>query len=175
MISRRQLLKTGLAGSALLLAAGFLARPESDTPGAFSTQDLDARFLNTSDTNLLAAIAPVMLGLSLDVAQSKALLWGVDRAISGLPLMLQAEVRQLLDLLGNRWGRRYLAGVKAPWASASVSELHAFLDGWRQSRFTLLRSGYQALHGLINAAWYANPASFAALSYSVPAQGRILQ
>ncbi|MCP9759912.1 hypothetical protein EGI20_11405 [Aquitalea sp. S1-19] len=175
MISRRQLLKTGLAGSALLLAAGFWARPESDASGASDTQGLDTRFLNASDTNLLAAIAPVMLGLSLDANQSKALLFGVDAAITGLPLMLQAEVRQLLDLLGNRWGRRYLAGVKAPWASASVAELHAFLDSWRQSRFNLLRSGYQALHGLVNAAWYANPASFAALSYGVPAQGRILQ
>ncbi len=175
MMNRRQLLKTGLAGSALLLAAGFLARPEPDTPDALGMQGLDTRFLNAADRNLLAAIAPIMLGLSLDVAQLKALLLGVDRAISGLPLMLQGEVRQLLDLLGNRWGRRYLAGVKTPWASASASELHAFLDGWRQSRFTLLRSGYQALHGLMNAAWYANPASFAALSYRVPAQGRVLQ
>jgi hypothetical protein len=172
MSSRRQLLKTGVAGSLLLLGAGFLARPEADAAGDTVA---GLHFLSGGDSVLLAAIAPVMLGLQLDKASLQSVVAGVDRAVSGLPMLVQGEVRQLLDLLANRWGRHYLAGVKSPWAKADQAELAAFLDDWRQSRFTLLRSGYQALHGLINAAWYAHPQSFAALAYAVPPQGRVLQ
>ncbi|MGL6072338.1 hypothetical protein [Craterilacuibacter sp.] len=175
MKSRRQLLKTGLAGSLLLLGAGFLARPEADKADKAETPASSLLFLHGGDSNLLAAITPVMLGLSMDAASRESVVAGVDRAVSGLPMLVQGEVRQLLDLLGNRWGRRYLAGVKAPWATAGNTELASFLENWRQSRFTLLRSGYQALHGLINAAWYASPQSFAALGYDVPPQGKVLQ
>jgi len=44
------------------------------------------------------------------------------------------------------------------------------LQQWQHSRLLLLRSGFQALHALINAAWFGNPASWGALGYQQPPQ-----
>ena len=71
-------------------------------------------------------------------------------------------MRQLFDLLDNRWARRWLAGVREPWVEASPAALARFLANWRDSAFPLLRSAYQALHALINAGWYGNAASWSA-------------
>jgi hypothetical protein len=98
-----------------------------------------------------------------------AVLQGVDAAIMALPPALQHELRQLLDLLTNPWGRRWLAGVARPWEQASAAQIEGFLRRWQLSRFSMLRSGYQALHALIMAAWYGNPRSWAAIDYRRPA------
>jgi hypothetical protein len=61
-----------------------------------------------------------------------------------------------------------MAGVSAPWLESSPESIVAFLERWRASRFALLQSAYQALHQLILAAWYGNPASWPATGYSGP-------
>ncbi|KUM04082.1 twin-arginine translocation signal domain-containing protein [Chromobacterium subtsugae] len=164
MPSRRELLKTGALGAAALLLAGYWATPQADPlaqPGGAATL-----WLQPQDAAIIRALAPVMLGLDgLPLEQVAA---GVDRAVLGLPPALRQEVRQLFDLLQNRWARRWLAGIGSPWASAAPHELERFLRRWRNSRFQLKRSVYQALHQLINAAWYGNPASWAALGYRLP-------
>jgi len=166
MITRRQLIKTGMAGSVVLLAAGWLAAPQPDGVVALSGQPLE--FLQAADVLIIRSIAPVMLGvagLPLD-----AIVQGVDRAIAALIPAVQQELRQLFDLLTNRWARSWLAGVRSPWAQAQASEIAAFLQRWQNSPFLLLRSGYQALHALINAAWFGNPASWQTLGYQQPQQ-----
>ena len=164
MPSRRQFLKTGALGAAALLLAGFWAMPQADRPaqpGGAATL-----WLQPQDAAIIRALAPVMLGLeSLPLEQVAA---GVDRAVLGLPPALRQEARQMFDLLQNRWARRWLAGIASPWAAADRSELERFLRRWRDSRFLLKRSVYQALHQLINAAWYGNPASWNALGYRLP-------
>ena len=60
--------------------------------------------------------------------------------------------------------------MHSPWAQATPDELAAFLQRWQQSPLLLLRSGFQALHALINAAWFGNPASWSALGYQQPQQ-----
>ncbi|MCP1288857.1 twin-arginine translocation signal domain-containing protein [Chromobacterium sp. S0633] len=167
MLSRRQLLKTGLGGAAALALATLLASPQPDGPAEDWAKPLKLRALTLRDAQLLAAIAPGVLGAG--VAPPEDVVRGVDRAVAGLPPAMRAELRQLLDLLGNPWGRRWIAGVSAPWRQASVEDIEAFLRRWRGSVFPLLRSGYQALHQLLNAAWYGNPASWPALGYRQPA------
>ncbi|QEL55362.1 twin-arginine translocation signal domain-containing protein [Chromobacterium paludis] len=165
MANRRQFLQAGALGLAALGVAGYLAPPAGDAANDGGKPAW--RWLNGQDAQIVAALAPVMLGLSgLPLADVVA---GVDRAVAGLPPAARAEVRQLFDLLGNRWARRWLAGVRSPWSQAAPAELAAFLQGWRSSRFLLLRSAYQGLHQLINAAWYGNPASWAAIGYQQPA------
>jgi hypothetical protein len=44
----------------------------------------------------------------------------------------------------------------------------AFLARWRESRFDLLRAGYQALTQLVQAAWYGNPRAWGAIGYPGP-------
>jgi hypothetical protein len=165
-IKRRQLIKTGMAGSVVLLATAWLAAPMDDYPVAVSGMRLD--FLHAADGQIIRSIAPVMLGvagLPLD-----AVVLGVDRAISVLIPAVQQELRQLFDLLANRWARWWLAGVRSPWAMAQAGELSRFLQRWQNSSLLLLRSAYQALHALINAAWFGNPASWGALGYQQPGQ-----
>ncbi len=166
MPTRRQVLKYGLAG-ALLLAAARTARAERDYLPADGSAPLEA--LREADREVLAAIAPAILaGTGASAANTAAVVGSVDRAVVGLPPHLQQEVGQLLSLLASWPGRRFVAGVAAPWPSASAADVTAFLERWRFSRWALLQQGYHALHDLVLAAWYARPESWTAIGYPGP-------
>ncbi|WP_434627011.1 twin-arginine translocation signal domain-containing protein [Chromobacterium sp. CV08] len=163
MPSRRRFLQAGALGGAALLLAAYGAMPAADPAPA----DGRWRWLQPRDAEIVAALAPAILGRNdLPLAQ---VIDGVDLAVAGLPPAVRQEVRQLFDLLGNRWARRWLAGIRSTWRRAEPGELAGFLQRWRDSRFLLQRSAYQALHQLIGAAWYGNPASWAAIGYRLPA------
>lgn len=166
MVTRRAFLRFGAAG-AVLLAAAELAR--ADRTYRAAGPDEPARVLGAADREVLAAVAPVILagalGAQIDAA---AVIASIDRAVSGLPPHLQREVRQLLALLASWPGRRWLAGIDAPWRSAAPAEVHAFLERWRFSRWALLQQGYHALHELVLAAWYARPDAWPAIGYPGP-------
>jgi hypothetical protein len=166
MTGRRAFLKFGIAGALLLAAAGAARGQASYRPtdgsGTF-------RVLREADREVLAAIAPAILaGTAAAGPAIAAAIGSVDRAVAGLPPHLQQEVGQLLALLASWPGRRWLAGVAAPWRAASVAEVAAFLERWRFSRWALLQQGYHALHDLVLAAWYARPDSWAAIGYPGP-------
>ena len=73
---------------------------------------------------MLAAITPAILaGTGATGASLAAAIGSVDRAVAGLPPHLQDEIRQLLALLASWPGRRWVAGVGAPWRDASVAEV----------------------------------------------------
>lgn len=174
LLTRRHFLRAGLAGGALLLgvrlAWGPFARMRlADVPEQF-------KVLNERTATALAVIAPAMLGPVLppeDVEDARlaalhALLKAIDQAIAALPVPVQAEVNQLLDLLVFPLTRRWLAGIRGEWTRASEAEITDFLYGWRTSRFQLLRAGYQGLHQLLCAGWYALPTSQQAIGYPGP-------
>ena len=162
-ISRRTLLKTGIAGSAALLVqqiAGLsgtllLARwlytsttaPQS-TPTPPSALDAGARAI-------VAAIAPFMLACALpagDPVLLQQLVAGVEQAIAGLPPAVRKEVDQLFAMLSFAPSRALVGGVWSPWHETTPESIRAFLDRWRDSRVALLRSAYGALHQLVFAA-----------------------
>ncbi|WP_174874223.1 hypothetical protein [Vogesella oryzae] len=157
-LSRRQLLQTGLLGGLTLALAGRLAEVPA-APGFAA---------NVADRQLIMALAPGMLG-PLPAGGAAQVAGNVLKAIDGLPLAVQAELRQLFDLLHNPLARRLLAGVAAPWPEAGEQAINAFLQRWRYSRFSLLRSAYQALHCLLGAGWYGAAASWPAIDYRLPA------
>jgi hypothetical protein len=166
MPNRRQLLKYGVAGALALTAAGIARGRASDRPG--NGGELPT-VLDADDRGVLAAIAPALLaGIELGPARREAVVGSVDRAAAGLPPHLQREVLQLLALLGSWPGRRWIAGVASPWADASRAEVVAFLERWRSSRSALAQQGYQALHDLVFAAWYARAESWPGIGYPGP-------
>jgi hypothetical protein len=164
MVSRRKFLKFGVAG-ALMLAAAARAQPSYRAADGSGTLAV----LGAADREVLAAITPAILaGTGATGASLAAAIGSIDRAVAGLPPHLQEEVRQLLALLASWPGRRWVAGVGAPWREASVAEVSAFLERWRFSRWALLQQGYHALHDLVFAAWYARPDSWTAIGYPGP-------
>jgi hypothetical protein len=54
------------------------------------------------------------------------------------------------------------------WAQASVPELQAALQDMRASRISLRVQGYLALHDLVGAAYFSEPATWAVLGYPGP-------
>ena len=168
MISRRTFIAAGLLGATALVTARWLRRPDAP-PGEPSLQALDA-----DAQAVLRAIVPVMLAGALpNAAQDRRnaiadTVRGIDVAVQGLSPTAQEELRQLFAQLSLPPTRFALARVSAPWNDASESDVRAFLDRFRDSSLTLLRSAYGALHQLTFAAWYGNPASWPQIGYPGP-------
>lgn len=174
MLNRRQFIQAGVAGAALLgaarLAYGPLkADPEYEVPAEKRFRALDGR-----SRTAFAAIARVMLAGALprDEAEYETALHevvlGCDTVVAGLPGPVRDELEELLSLLNHPLGRRWVAGVTKPWEQASADDVGHFLSRWRYSSFLLLRSGYQALHQIVFAAWYGNPRSWVGIGYAGP-------
>ena len=157
MITRRQFLKTGLAGGVLLNVAA-CTRPSE----------------NGGRTAILSALIPVVLAGALPAQASAAeplivrTIGGIEQTIVGLSLPAQKEIGELFDLLAFAPTRILAAGLWSPWPEATPEALAAFLESWRHSRFDLLKSGYAALHDIIFGAWYAHPDSWEAIGYPGP-------
>ena len=152
--TRRQFIKAGLGGSALLLTAGCTrGEPHVD---------------------VLHALIPVVLAGALPaegaarVIAIKETVEAFQRAVSGLTPAVQDEIGQLLSLLAFAPTRILVAGVGSPWSAASAEEIGAFLHRWRDSRFELKRSGSRALTQLIQGAWYDNPLAWTVIGYPGP-------
>ena len=167
--TRRTLLKAGIAGGVVLVLARWIVTlytPRESPEASGSALDSSAR-------TIIAAIVPVLLEGALPDADTSVearaeVVAGVDRAVAGLPPGSRKELEQLFALLFFAPTRCLVAGVWSSWPDASRESVAAFLESWRDSRFTLLRSGYGALHQLILAAWYGNSRSWASIGYPGP-------
>ena len=165
--NRRSFLKAGALGALVLAAGGGIYRAvHAPQPQRF-VLDGEARAA-------LGAIVPAILAGALPgdpAARSAAVastVDGVHTAISNLPLAVQKEVQDLVGLLALAPARRLLTGVANGWEQADPQQVSAFLQDWRLHRFALLRTAYSALHDLTLGAWYAQPASWAAIGYPGP-------
>ena len=168
-ITRRTLLKVGIAGgTALLLTRWLYTATSVPTPSGSGFTTLD-----TSAQGIVAAIVPVLLEGALptgrDAAAARAdVVSGVDQAIAGLPPAARKELDDLFSLLAFAPTRCLIAGVWTPWPEASRESVAMFLDSWRDSRFALLRSAYGALHQIVFGAWYGKPQAWPAIGYPGP-------
>lgn len=166
-ISRRTLLKAGVAGGAALLLVRWLYTSPSPP------QPVPRRALDAPARSILAAIIPVLLdgalplGAELPAARAETLA-AIEQTIAGLPPATREELAELFSLLDFAPTRCLVAGVWSPWPEASREAIAAFLARWRDSRFALLRSAYGALHQTVLAAWYANPRAWPATGYAGP-------
>ena len=169
--NRRQLIKAGLFGSAglLLTELGFnLVHPQDRQ-----------KLLGATDVSLFSALAIALLGDSLPSTgqvRHEALEQigkNIEGAIAGLQPAIQEELMQLLTLLKFPLSRKFLLGISADWTSSTWSQINQvevehFLQEWRQSRFLLFRSGYQALHQIVIGSWFASEKSWEFIGYSGP-------
>ncbi len=172
MLTRRTFLFAGLAGTAALAVASWLRRTREVIPDAtFASHGIA---LGPDATEVLTAVIPVLLDGALPpdpTARGSAVretVASVGAAIAGLPPAAQHELSQLFSLLAFAPARIALARVDAPWHEADRGDVAAFLERWRTSGFLLFRSAYAALHQLVFAAWYGNPASWPAIGYPGP-------
>jgi hypothetical protein len=158
-LTRRELLKTGAAGVALLSLAD-CARSAGFAIGA-------------SQRDVVLKIADAMLDGALPVpavpraAALAAAADGFAVAVAGLPPDVQNQVGQIFGLLTFAPTRRLVAGLP-PWQRATRAEVAQFLDGWRFSGFALLRSAYDALHQLVMAGWYGQNEAWPRIGYPGP-------
>lgn len=168
MISRRTFIAAGLAGTAALVAAGWLQRQHSRATAPAR------RALDTDGEAIMTAIVPVLLAGALPTAvdgrsaASAEALTHIDIVIAGLPRAAQAELAQLFALLALPPARIAFAGVMTTWQEATPEEVRAFLDRFRASSWTLKRGAYDALHQIVFAAWYGNPRAWGAIGYDGP-------
>ena len=145
---RRWFLKLGIIGGGLLFLAGLWRYFSLEGKAVLS----DFRFLTTEDTQILTALIPVLLGKALPEedrpARMAEILDAIDGLIASMSPHMQAELRQLFDLLGFPPARMALTGIWSGWEAASRQEVEKFLDRWSTSPLTLLQLAYAALHDL---------------------------
>ena len=167
MPTRRQFIKVGIAGAALLAAARYLDRPLAAPAGAY-------RVLDDNAAKIVRALIPVVLAGSLpneEAARAHAtaeVLAAFDRAVSGLAPAIQEELAQLFSFLNFAPSRLAFTGLWTPLDEAPPADIKAFLTRWRHSRFDLQRQSYEALTQLVQASWYDNPSSWKAIGYPGP-------
>lgn len=167
-LTRRRFIQAGLAGGAVLAAAGAY-----ETWRASRASVGEGGALPPAGRALFGAVLPAFLA---GVVPANA--WtpdftaravdGVEATVGALPPNAQRELGQLIALLDHRAARGLLAGVWISWETVGPQEAQAILRRWRRSRFALLTGAYQALHDLSYASWYAEPSHWATTGYPGP-------
>ncbi len=162
-MERRRLLQLGLAGSVALLAGGGLASLR--TPG----MDAEGR-LTPAGRLAMGAVARAVLDGSLaeDGIALDRHLDGFDTAVANFPAVVRAELAQLLGLLVHPGGRVLLLGTSTALHELPRVRVQELLQALRSSRIALRQQAYFALRDLNAAAFYAEPAHWAAIGYPGP-------
>lgn len=174
MATRRQFLKTGIAGGLLLTTALVLHQPLDRFGKRMLVDSVPLDGKNGALRLVMPALAPVILKgtIPADEPQRSSAIKratdGVAAAVSALSAPAQREVAELFALLAFAPTRRLVAGVSSPWPEATEMEIGRFLESWRHSSLDLLKSGYMALHDLTFGAWYADPETWVAIGYPGP-------
>lgn len=159
-MQRRTWLALG-AGSALLLAIGGGSL-------ALLSPGLQGAKLTSSGREVFAGAARGLLAGVLVADGTPALLDRVDALVANLPAHAQSELSDLLALLSSAPGRTAFAGLPAPWRDASVDQIQQALEAMRMSSVSLRQQGYQALHDIVGAAYFSDPATWGMLGYPGP-------
>jgi hypothetical protein len=161
-MQRRTLLKVGIgAGVVLALAGGALA--------LLQPARRDGRFSDGARALIAAVARAVLAELVPSGAAEAAALAGLvkrlEETVAGMPPAMQAEIDELFTIASSAPGRIGLIGLGAPWHEASPQQVAQALQGLRLSGLALRQQAFHALRDLTNAAWFADPATWAALGY----------
>lgn len=159
--SRREFLKTSLAGGAILSAAGFLAQCTSpETPGRPDLVFLNAREFETL-TAFARAILPALVPGAVDATPYR-----IDREVARWNARSQSQVKQVLALVEN--GTRYFLFSIRPFRELATRDAQDYLRAWETSRFDFRRTAYQALRMLTLFYYYSQDAAWPSIGYDGP-------
>jgi hypothetical protein len=170
-LSRRNLLKVGLLGSALLTTAGLTA-----TLSGCSASVPQAGFavIRASDLPFLQALIPVMLEGAVPAEHMPQAVAGTFESLDYNLNHLSPEMRgltvQLFDVLALPITRGPLTGIWGSWNNASADEVRHFLNRWQDSSLGLLKMGHASLLQLVMMSWYGRPESWVHCGYPGPPQ-----
>jgi len=163
---RRSFIRLG-AGSAVVLAL-------AGAGAALWSPGLRQGHLSAPARAVARAVAEAVLAGTLPLpgaAREAALaahLQRFDATVGGLPAAVRAELSDLFALLSSAPGRRLITGLSHDWAEASTAQVTEALQAMRRSSMALRQQVYHALRDLTNAAWFAEPSTWAALGYPGP-------
>lgn len=168
-LTRRNLLKVGLMGSAFLATAGLTA---SLSGCSASTPKAGFAVIRESDLAFLHALIPVMLAGAVTAEKMPQAVEGtlasLDYSLNHVsPELLKLTV-QLFDVLAMPITRGPLTGVWGSWENASPADVQAFLDRWQNSSIGLLKMGHASLLQLVMMSWYSRAESWAHCGYPGP-------
>ncbi|HVR63407.1 MAG TPA: gluconate 2-dehydrogenase subunit 3 family protein [Polyangia bacterium] len=171
-IPRRGFLKKGLLGGALLFFGGAL--PIALRPGRRGAAPRRPLELLTPDEHaVMAAIAARVVpgdgaGPSWPSAEALDCAGKIDALMAQAHPRVGTEFRQLLRLFENGLTGLLTTLQPTPFTKCAPDQQDARLESWRHSRVALLRSGYQALKRLSQAAYYSSPEIYARVGYPGP-------
>ncbi len=165
-MDRRRFLQRGLVGGALLALAGAglgLRR------GARVADPIAAlRVLDASAFQVLVAVARRVV--TAPEADHVAIAHAVDQGLIASPREAQEDVRSVLHLFENALPGLLFDGRTAPFTTLGPDAQDQVLAAWRDSRFVLRRSGYQALRRLCLATHYGGTHAWRRIRYGGPPQ-----
>ena len=165
-MQRRTLLRLGVASATVLAIVGGAA--------ALMQAGLIEGRLSASGRDVFRAVGRGVLDASLPAegptrqAALDGLLDRVDQLTLALPPHAQSELSQLVSLLAGSAGRRLLAGLGEPWASATEQDIQQALQSMRVSGLALRQQAYAALHDITAAAYFSDASTWQQLGYPGP-------
>lgn len=166
-MNRRRFLKFGAAGLLVAGGLGWLGKH-------FAQVEVIAgkSVVQPGHLPMLRAIAAGLLDPALpSTGRVEAVETAVNAFVEAsktLAASAQAELGQLLNILENPVGRRLIADLGTRWEEATPAQVQAFLVSFRDHPIPALQPGYHALHDLMMAGWYGQPAQWADMGYPGP-------
>lgn len=160
-LSRRLVLKYGLAGAAVLVAGGVGVALQ----GTVMRQPARAlRVLGAQEYSILAALADRIAPGASDRQVAEK----IDDLLAISEPELGAELQLLLRFLENALPGVFFEGQPRPFTARSPEAQDETLRAWRSSALTVRRTGYRALQALVLGTYYADPQTYAQVGYPGP-------
>lgn len=165
-MQRRNFIGLGLT-TALALGVGIASMtglPVGMADGRLTTTGRTV-FTSIARTTLAGALPPSPSEQHIVLA---SMLEGIDRLLEQIPPALQAELSQLIGLVGTAPGRKLLMGLEQDWSIATADEVHRAMKDMRISSLQLRQQAYQGLRDIVTATYFAQESAWVFIGYPGP-------